>query len=63
MKESMMVSLFLFYWPQIVLAKNLPKGEIVGYLCVGFTFAKTNIHVWCWIQCSNILARFSVLCL
>jgi len=44
MKESMVVSLFLFYWPQFVLAKNLPKGEIVGYLCVGFSFAKTNIH-------------------
>jgi len=35
----------------------------VGYLCVIFTFAKTNIHVWCWIRCSNILARFSVPCL
>jgi len=43
-KESMVVSLLLFYWPKFVLAKNLPKGEIVGYLCFGFTFAKTNIH-------------------
>jgi len=25
--------------PQVVLAKNLPKGEIVGYLYVGFNFA------------------------
>jgi len=23
----------LYMWPQFVLAKNLPKGEIVGYLC------------------------------
>jgi len=22
----------LYMWPQFVLAKNLPKGEIVGYL-------------------------------
>ena len=28
---------------QIVLAKNLPKGEIVGGLHVGCTFAKTMI--------------------
>jgi len=41
MKESMVVSFFLFFWPLFVLGKNLPKGEIVGYLCVGFTLAKT----------------------
>jgi hypothetical protein len=29
----------LYMWPQFVLAKNLQKGEIVGYLYVGFTFA------------------------
>jgi len=26
-------------WAQVVLAKNLPKGKIVGYLYVGFNFA------------------------
>jgi len=35
----------LSVWSHIVLAKNLSKGEIVGYLSVGITFAKTNIHV------------------
>jgi len=49
-------------WPQFGLTKNLPKREIVGYLYVGCTFAKTNIQVWCWTRCSNILTRFSVLC-
>jgi len=34
----------LFVWPQFVLAKNFPKGEIVGYLCIGFIISKTNIH-------------------
>jgi len=35
----------MFLWSQNVLAKNLPKGEIVGYLCIGFIIAKTSIHV------------------
>jgi len=34
----------LSVWPQIVLAKNLPKGEIVGYLYVGLIIAKTNLQ-------------------
>jgi len=38
-------------------------GLGVGYLSIDFIIAKTNTHVWCWIQCSNILARFSVSCL
>jgi len=50
----------LSVWSQIVLAKNLPKGEFVGYLYVGITFAKINIHVRCWIQCSNMWVWFSV---
>jgi len=33
------VSLLCLDWAQLVLAKNLSKGEIVGYLYVGFTFA------------------------
>jgi hypothetical protein len=33
--------------------------ENVEYLGIGFIVAKTNTRV-CWIQCSNILARFSV---
>jgi len=37
--------------------------EFVGYLSIDFIVAKTNIHVWCWIRCSNILAQFSVPCL
>jgi len=67
----------LFVWHQFVLAKNLSKEKIVGYLCIDFTFAKTNIQAWCWIwcsnmfdtlvrcwiRCSNILARFIVPCL
>jgi len=32
----------------------------VGYLYVGLTFAKINIYTRCWIQCSNMLARFCV---
>jgi len=28
----------------------------VGYLCIDFIIAKTNIHVRYWICCSNILA-------
>jgi len=32
-------------WPQFVLAKNLPNGEIVGYLYVDCSFAKKNIQV------------------
>ena len=51
----------LFLWPQFVLAKNLSKGKIVGYLCIGFIIAKTNIHVRCWICCSNILASCTML--
>jgi len=35
----------LSVWPQFVLAKNLPKGEIVGYLSIDFIVAKTNTHV------------------
>jgi len=37
----------LFIWSQFVLAKNLPKGKIVGYLYIGLIFAKTNIHTRC----------------
>jgi len=33
------VSLLCLDWAQVVLAKNLPKGEIVGYLYVGFNFS------------------------
>ena len=29
---------------------------IVGYLYVDFIIAKTNIHTWYWIRCSNIMA-------
>jgi len=47
------ISHLYFYWPQFILAKNLPKGEIVGYLCIGFTFAKTNIQACYWILCSG----------
>jgi len=57
------ISLALYKWPQFVLAKNLPKGKIVGYLSIGLIVAKTNTHVLCWIRCSYILARFSVPCL
>ena len=32
--------LYLVLWSQIVLAKNLSRGEIVGYLCIGFIIAK-----------------------
>jgi len=53
------ISLLLFFvWPQFVLAKNLPKGEVVGYLCIGFIIAKANTHGWCWIQCALMYARF-----
>jgi len=38
-KRLRVVSLPCLDWPQVVLAKNLPKGEIVGYLYVGLTFA------------------------
>jgi len=38
------LSTFFFVWPQFVLAKNLPKGEVVGYLCIGFIIAKANTH-------------------
>ena len=34
----------LFKWPRFVLAKNLPKGKLLG-ICIGFTIDKTNIHV------------------
>ena len=47
MKEGMTVWYIstLSEWPRLVLAKNLPKGETVGYLSVGFVVAKTNSHV------------------
>jgi len=51
----------LFVWPQFVLAKNLAKGEIVGYLKIDLIVAKTNTHVRCWICCSNILASCTML--
>jgi len=31
----------LSVWPQIVLAKNLTKGKIVGYLYISLIIAKT----------------------
>ena len=34
----------LYKWPQFVLAKNLPKGRLLG-ICIGCTIAKTNTHV------------------
>jgi len=33
------VSLLCLDWAKVVLAKNLPKREIVGYLYVDFNFA------------------------
>jgi len=51
----------LFVWSQFVLAKNLPKGEIVEYLCIGFIIAKTNTLVRCWICCSNIFTSCTML--
>jgi len=47
-------------WSQVVLAKNLPKGEIVVYLNIGLIISKTNIHAKFWTQCFNMLARYSV---
>ena len=44
----------LYVKSKVVLAKNLPKGGIVGYLNVGSTFAKTR----CWMWCSNIWVWF-----
>jgi len=41
---SMQVLGILKIYTKIVLAKNLLKGEIVGYLYVGLIIAKTNIH-------------------
>jgi len=52
---------FRWAWEKWVRRRML-QVWCVGYLYVGCTFAKTNIQVWCWTRCSNILARFSVPC-
>ena len=48
----------LFVWSLVVLAKNLPKGKIVGYLYVGLIIAKTNIYARCWIRFLNMFGTF-----
>jgi len=48
----------LFVWAQVVLAKKIPKGEIVGYLYVGLIIVKTNIHARCWIRCFNMFGTY-----
>lgn len=45
----------LSVWSQILLAKNLLKGKIIGYLYVGLIFAKSNLQARCWTKCCYML--------